>query len=168
MRPTGRTEEGGTIGSYITAAEIVTYTGTILTTAEIDAMIDDAEDEVEETLDVLGATPSTSNALLKAAVRSLVLISILQRYRMDGTKPKTLTVGSTTLSDDVDANIEFLEGAAQRKMDTFVSLQGDLDADLEETIVRVDHEMPSYNLDQSKVREYHDRADETSNQDTDL
>lgn len=155
------------MGSYLTSAEIITYTGTALTTAELDAMILDAEGEMEDLCEAQGALASTSSPLCKAAVIALVKAKILERGIFDGGLLKAMD--RTQFRDDMTP--EYYEQAAQRKIDTYVVLAGggeaSSSANIEETWVRSDHEMPSYNLDQNKIKEYHDKASETSNQDTD-
>jgi hypothetical protein len=155
------------LGSYITAAQMVTYTGSALTTAELEAMITDAEEEVEDRCTVAGVTASTSSYLLKAAVRALVMAAVYDRGIMDGTMLKSL---DRTIFKDVDASK--FEETAQRKIDTFAAIQGGAEQEssesFEETIVREDHQMASLNPDQTIIKEHHDRADETGNQDTDF
>lgn len=155
------------MGSYLTSAEIITYTGTALTTAELNDMIDDAEGELEDLCEVQGATASTSSPLCRAAVIALVKAKILERGIFDGGLLKALD--RTQFRDDMTP--EYYEQVAQRKIDTYVVLAGggeaSSSANIEETIVRKDHEMPTYNLDQNKIKEYHDKATETNNQDTD-
>lgn len=155
------------MGSYITAAKMVVYTGTALTTAEIDEIIGDVEDELEDMVLAKGHTASSSSALLKAAARALFKAEILERGIFDGGILRSIE--KTIFRDDITSGK--LREFAEKKIQDYVDAEGGTEAlsdtDISETVVREDREMPTYNIDQSKIKEYHDRADETNNQDTD-
>lgn len=158
---------------YITYDDVLRYTGTSYSEDDISDMIIEAEDEIEAAISALNLTADPASPLLKAAVRDMVSIHILNRGRMDGSKPRQLITGNLTMMDNVEDHIKYLEERIQSKIDMFAAIesskfvqQGDLDqTEIEETSERADHEMPTYNLDQSKIKEYHDRADDTGNED---
>jgi hypothetical protein len=131
-------------------------------------MILDAEGEMEDLCEAQSALASTTSPLCKAAVIALVKAKILERGIFDGGLLKAMD--RTQFRDDMTP--EYYEQAAQRRIDKYVALAGGGEAasgeSLEETTPRADKEMPTYNLDQSKIKEYHDRADETGNQDSDF
>lgn len=164
-----------TLTKYITYDDVLRYTGTSYDEQDIRDMIIEAESELEARISALGLTADPSSNLLKGAVRDIVTVHLLNRGRMDGSKPRQLITGNLTMMDDVDAHIEYLDTRIQSKIDLFGSLEsgkyvqtGDLDqTSLEETGERADHEMPQYNLDQSTIREYHDKAEDTGNDDPD-
>lgn len=156
------------MGKYITSAQVIVYTGTALTTAEIDEMISDIEGEVEEELEAEGGEEDTTSKLLKRAVECLLKAVILERGILDSTYVKSLPSGPTFEG----LSIADLRNEAAKKIVSYLKKHGGVytssDVAIDETIVRADHEMPDGNLDQSKVKEYHDRASDTGNQDSDF
>ncbi len=158
--------------SYCTYAEIQRATGTALDQTTVEELITEAEVEVEGMVTAMGKTPSSSNTLLKSAVKFFTRAHVARRERDDGTKPNSKSTGAFSQSVNVDASIKDYEDKAARLVELYLKAANgnpysQSDEDFEATIVREDHEMPSYNFDQSKVKEYHDQADETSNQDDD-
>lgn len=164
---------------YISVDDIKRSTGTSYDDNDIAEMIIEAEDELEEEVSARLLTADPLSPLLKGAVKIKVKMELLDRMRMDGTKPKQLISGNLTIIDDNDAQMDRLEAQYKSKLDMYQALNDTPEiiaarlaqitpdtTDLEETVVREDHEMPSYNLDQSKVKEYHDQA-EGGNEDTD-
>jgi hypothetical protein len=154
------------LGSYVTYAQIQKYTGTSLSQTDVDQMIDDSEDELDEYLGMMGCSSSTTSPLLKAAVRALVMASMVERGVLDGGHMRM--VDKNAFREDVTP--EYLRNRARSLMDTYISVYssaGD-DADFSVTTVREDHKMSTYNLDQRQIKEFHDLADDTGNQDTDF
>lgn len=130
-------------------------------------MISDAEDEMEEMCDAAGATASTSSALCKSAVKALVKAEILDRGIFDNQILKALD--RTSFRDDITSEKlrEYAESKVKKYAETYGGADDAYPESIGETIVRQDHEMPEYNPDQSKIKEYHDQASDTNNQDTD-
>jgi len=131
-------------------------------------MIDAAEGEMSETCTSKGVSASTASYLCKAAVKALVKADIIDRGIFDGGILKALD--RTSYRDELTS--EKLRASAESLLERYaVSIGGseiNSSEDISGTIVREDHEMPNINPDQSKIKEYHDRASETGNQDTDL
>jgi hypothetical protein len=159
------------MGSYITAAEVVVFTNSKVSTADINAIIDDAEDEVDDEVVARGGSADTTSKLLKAAVKFTVMAALLERGIFDGTYVDS--IGGITFKNLMSSGmkVEDLRDMAQKKIDLFLTKSGGIwdtsDTAIDETIVREDHEMPDGNLDQSKIKEYHDKATDTGNEDTD-
>lgn len=155
--------------SYCSVAEVQALTGTNLSSSILTTYIALADAEIDAMLAEQYASGSAGSNVLKNASLSLVKVCILERYRIDGTKPNSLTIGDMSMGDNVDAAINGLRASAERMIDLYVKQtlgqdQTSTSASLEDTLVRQDHEMPEMNLDQSTIVEYHDRADETGNQ----
>lgn len=139
-----------------------------MSSTDIEAIITDAEAEVEDMVEAQGGTASATSPLLKAAVKALVKAELMERQIFDGTQVKSLPGGPTFES----LSLQELRDAAQRKVDTFIVHSGGVyessSVSIDETIIRRDNKMPDGHLDQSKVKEYHDRADEVYSEDSDF
>lgn len=130
----------------------------------MDELISEAEAELDAYLADNDTTGSGSSNVLKVAAISLTKSHLLSRYRIDGTKPSSLTIGELSMSDNVDKAIQHFEEKAYRMADMYIRASRGLpwtmtDAvDPEGTVVRKDYQMGQYNNDQSTIREYHDKA----------
>jgi len=148
--------------SYITYTTLENITGSGLGQTILEDLIDMAEADVGLWLTELGGTADTSSTALKNAVKLLSISYLMTRMRMDGTKPASLNLGDIAMSDNIDAAKAELEAKARRTVESYCN--GDTydgsDVDPEATVVRQDHEMGQFQLDQSKVPAYHDKADD--------
>ena len=144
--------------------------GCPLSTTIVNALIDQAEGFIEGLLAKANATGSASSAILKTATIDLTIAYLAKRLRMSNRKVNSRTMGEITLQDNIDAIIAEAKESAREAVELYArSSLGDpwaeSSADAEATVVRQDHAMGSYQLDQSTVKEYHDRADEYGVQD---
>lgn len=158
--------------SYTTYAKMVRMTGTALDQTTVEEFITDSEVDVEGMVRAQDQVPSSSSGLLANAVQCLTHIRIINRERSDETRPSSMSIPGKSVSDNLDNQIRMLQDKAQSLVDSFVvvtkgSPYTQTTAAVQEPVVHTDHEMPSMNLDQSKVPEYHDQASDTGNQDSD-
>ena len=141
-----------------------------VSTTRVNALIDQAEGYIEGLLAEANATGSASSAILKTATVDLTIAYLAKYLRMTMKKTNQMTLGEKTIGDNVDAVISEAKASAKEAVALYIrSSLGDpwseSDADAEATVVRQDHKMSQYQLDQSTVHEYHDRADEYGTQD---
>jgi hypothetical protein len=106
--------------AYSTNAELTLLTGTALSTTIQDAIIAQADREIDARLYEAGLTPPGSDAMLKAASLDLSIAGVMTRARMDGTQPGSLSVGEMTSSDNIDAAIAELKAKASVIIDAYV------------------------------------------------
>jgi len=169
------------MGTYCVALDIEYATGwgdsggedVTISSTIVEAIIANAEGTIEGWLDELNATGSASSAILKTAAIELSVAYLITRLRMANKLGNTVTLGGDTISQNWDAVVSEKKKNARAQVESYArSSLGDpwaaSDADAEATIVRQDHEMGQYQLDQSTVREYHDRADEYGTQDREV
>lgn len=155
--------------TYCSYADILAVTGTDLLQATVETFIGLADNEVDGLLsDNLCSGSSGSNLLQNASI-ALTLKWMCIRGRMDRSMIAGLSIGDLSMSDNPDAAIKMLQENAERAVAQYAAKTlgpSTTDAELSSTLIRQDHEMPEFNLDQSTIVEYHDRADETGNQST--
>ena len=160
--------------TYIAWTAVVHATGSAQGQTVIEAQIDRAENWLAGQLSRLNATADTTNGLLQEAVMERTIANLYVRDQMDGTRPGSITMdGTLTLASNIPAAISHHNKQAADLVESYArATLGDPWAesavDGEATVVRQDHEMGQYQLDQSTVREYHDRADEYGTQDNEV
>lgn len=88
--------------TYCTYTELTYLTGSTLSQTIQEAIINQAEREVDTYLGPFGLSGSTS---VKDATLHLSIAGLFTRYRLDGQKPGSLTLGDYTSTDNIDAAI---------------------------------------------------------------
>jgi hypothetical protein len=96
--------------SNCTTAELVYATGSKYATADLQALIDRADRQIQAKLNAARVTGSGD--AIKEASLSLSTSMLLTRMRMDGTKPASLNLGTLSMSDNIDTAIAALEKRA--------------------------------------------------------
>lgn len=91
--------------AYSTATELKALTGATLADADLEAIIDQADRTIDAKLRIAGIT-GANPADLKAASLEYSIAGLLTRYRLDGTKPASLSVGGLSMSDNIDSAID--------------------------------------------------------------
>lgn len=91
--------------AYSTHTELVSLTGSALTQTELEAIIAQADREIDAVLRIAGISGATSGDL-KAASLEYAIAGVFTRYRLDGTKPASLSVGGLSMSDNIDSAID--------------------------------------------------------------
>lgn len=107
--------------AYTTNAKLTLLTGTALSTTIQDAILAQADREIDAKLYEAGLTPPGSDATLEAASLDLGIAGVFTRHRMDGTQPDSLRVGEVSSSDDIDAAITELKDRAMRLVDAYIA-----------------------------------------------
>jgi hypothetical protein len=148
--------------SYCTYAEVVAGTGTTLAQATVESLITYADAMIDSWLDEWDVTGSASSRL-KVACILLTQAFLMRRRRLDGTQPNSLTIGEMSSSDNNDRAILDLEDRAKSIVDIYIRKTLGLpyketDATIDKMVVRADHAMSAFKLDQNTVPEYHDQA----------
>ena len=157
--------------SYIAYTDVEYATGSALGQTILEAQIDRAEAWLAGQLAKHNATADTTNGILQEAVMERTIAFVYTREQMDGTRPGSQTLdGTLTQTSNIPAAIaHHIKQAEQLVKDYAREELGDpwaeSSVDAEATVVRQDHAMGTYQLDQSTVKEYHDRADEYGTQD---
>lgn len=157
------------MGNYITNAVLTRQSGTTLNTTIQDEMITFAEGELTAKLTAAGESDDYTNNLLKAVATWYSCKYIYNRNKLDGTRPENLSVGGFSIGTNVEAGIKTCQDQGDMFLDAFVKGKAgdpyDQSAvDVAQTVVRDDHRMTTFQLDQSQDVEYHDRADEYGTQ----
>jgi len=107
--------------AYCTNTELTLLTGTTLSTAIQDAIIDQSDREIKAYIKAEGITPPASGDDLKAASLNLSKVGIITHNRMTGTQPKSAKIGDITISDDPDKAIEALTTKAWQSVDAYIA-----------------------------------------------
>ena len=104
--------------SNCTTAELVSATGSTYDTPTLQALIDRADRQINAKL--VANRMSGSGDAIKEASLDLSISMLLTRMRMDGTKPASLNLGSTSMSDNIDEAIKQLEARAWQLVNEFI------------------------------------------------
>lgn len=106
---------------YCTNAKLTQMTGTTLSSTIQDAMILEADYEINGWLYEAGITPPGSDTTLEAASLKLSTALVMTRHRMDGTQPGSLSIGEFSMSDNIDAAITSLREGAKSLVDSYIA-----------------------------------------------
>jgi hypothetical protein len=107
--------------TYCTNAKLTQMTGTALSTTIQDALILEADYEINGWLYQAGLTPPASDTTLEVASLKLSTTLVMTRHRMDGTQPGSLSVGEFSMSDNIDAAIASLRDSARQLVDSYIA-----------------------------------------------
>lgn len=91
--------------AYCTYTEIQNLTGSVLSQTILEAIIAEADREIDGRLALFNLTGS--GGLIKSASIHLSIAGLFTRYRLDGTKPGSLNIGGLSMSDNIDQAIEY-------------------------------------------------------------
>lgn len=106
--------------SYCTPAELISATGSNYPTETLQALIDQADAEIDAKL--MAMRVGGGGSVVKSASLNLSISKLLTRMRMDGTKISTPSLdGTMNLSDDVDRAIATYEKKAWTLIDNYIS-----------------------------------------------
>lgn len=107
--------------SYSTNAKLTQMTGTTLSSTIQDALILEADYEINSYLYAAGLTPPASDTTLEAASLKLSTALVMTRHRMDGTMPGSLNIGDFSMSDNLDGAISELRNGAKLLIDGYIA-----------------------------------------------
>jgi len=107
--------------SYCTTAELVNLTGSGLSSTILQAIIDDADREINAYLAPHGL--GGSGDVCKTASLKLSRAGLMQYHRLSGIQPKSVSIGDTTSQDDPDVAIAALRKEAFQVLDLWISTQ---------------------------------------------
>ena len=110
--------------AYCTNAELTSLTGTSLTTAVQDAIIDQSDREIKARLALADISAPASDDTLKAASLNLSIAGVFTRLRADGSKPSSLKVGDISMGDNIDAAISELKNRAWESVTAYIRSNG--------------------------------------------
>ena len=108
--------------SYCTTAELVNLTGSGLSSTILQAIIDDADREINAYLAPHGLAGSANDACKTASLK-LSRAGLMQYHRLSGIQPKSVSIGDTTSQDDPDVAIKALRAEAFDLLNQWVSTQ---------------------------------------------
>lgn len=143
--------------TYVTVEVIRALSGTKIITADLQAMIDDAEAEVDARLAAAGVAGIPGDPTLRAAATCLTQVRIFNRGRLDGSHPDSRTMGTASGSITLSMNIGTAISQEQAKAEALISsyiavrLNAARAADAQyERADRVDANIPAFRLDRSR------------------
>ena len=135
--------------AYCVAADVKVYVGTVVSDADLTAMITDSDSEISAYLAARGGVTPSSGAG-KAASVLLTRAKVAERFQMTGENPAGYSCGDYSQSGSVDqlGQAKLLRDAAEKILNDEVNR---LNANYTEAadITRVDAIMPDFKLDQS-------------------
>ena len=107
--------------AYSLHTELANLTGSALSQTILEAIIAQSDREIDAKLRRAGIT-GANPADLKAVSLEYSIAGVFTRYRLDGTKPASLSLGGLSMSDNIDSAIdehrkagdEILEGVIKR------------------------------------------------------
>ena len=105
--------------AYCTYTEIQALTGSTLTSTDLEAIIAEADREIDAILAFHSLSGGTDGGIKSASIK-LSLCGVITRGRMDGTRPRTIQIGDMMLSDDPDTAIKELRASALATVSKFV------------------------------------------------
>lgn len=91
--------------AYSLYTELANLTGSSLAQAVLEAIIAQSDRAIDAKLRIAGISGGNTNDL-KAASLEYSIAGVLTRYRLDGTKPASLSMGGLSMSDNIDAAID--------------------------------------------------------------
>jgi len=158
--------------AYSAYTDIQNATGTTLSQSILESFIARADRQIDAWLKQKYETGTAGNDILKEASIELAQAFLIFRGTTDSSRPRSLSIGDLQMSNDPMQEIEYHTTAAKALVDAYIADKNgnpdvESEADIEETTVRADHIMGDMQLDQSTVKEYHDRADEYGTDDPD-
>jgi hypothetical protein len=101
-----------------TYTELANLTGSTLSQTVLEAIINQAEREVDSFLAPYGLSGSTA---VKGATLHLSIAGLFTRYRLDGQKPGSLTLGDYTTTDNIDAAIATHRNEGNRLLNLYAT-----------------------------------------------
>jgi len=107
--------------SYCTTTDLVNLTGSSLSSTILQAIIDDADREINAYLAPYGLSGG-GDACTTASLK-LSRAGLMQYHRLSGIQPKSVSVGDTTSQDDPDVAIAALRKEAFQVLDLWISTQ---------------------------------------------
>lgn len=110
--------------AYCTNAELTALTGTSLSTDILDAIIAQADREINARLSRADISAPASDDILKAASLNISKAGIITHDRMSGAKTSSIKVGDISMSDNFDAAISSLYAKAWESVDSYIKSNG--------------------------------------------
>lgn len=90
--------------AYSTVAELRALTGTTMDDADLEQMIAQADRSIDAQLRKAGVRRVNPEDL-KMVSLEYAIAGLFTRYRLDGTKPASLSLGDVSMSDSIDSAI---------------------------------------------------------------
>ena len=109
---------------YCTNTELTALTGTSLSTDIQDAIIAQADREINARIRRAGLSTPASDDTLKAASLNISKAGIITHDRMSGAKTSSIKVGDISMSDNLDAAISSLYTKAWESVDSYIKSNG--------------------------------------------
>ena len=110
--------------AYCTNTELTSLTGTSLSTDIQDAIIAQADREINARIARADLTAPASDDILKAASLNISKAGIITHDRMSGAKTSSIKVGDISMSDNLDAAISSLYAKAWESVDSYIKSNG--------------------------------------------
>lgn len=107
--------------AYCEYTDIQYMTGTTLSQTIIEAIIAQSDREIDGILSKVDLSGSATG-LIKAASIELSIAGIITRHRMDGTMPSSIAIGGLTMSDNLDASINYHRELGLKYVQDFIDV----------------------------------------------
>lgn len=107
--------------AYCTNYELTLLSGTTLSITIQDAIIAQADREIDTLIGAAGLSPPASDDTLKAASLNLSKAGIITHNLMTQTQTKSVKVGDITIQDDPDKLIEALTAKAMASVSAYIA-----------------------------------------------
>jgi len=109
---------------YSTYDDVVALTGTSLTQAEVEKLIEVADEEINSVLSREGISINTSSPPTQIYLASLYLSSalVLERQRTDITMPDSMRLGDLSVSLELEKHIQSYRKMAKETLAQYISL----------------------------------------------
>lgn len=145
--------------AYCTVADVKVYVGTVVSDADLGAMITDADSEIGAFFLARGSvTPGTAAA--KQASILLVRAKVAERFNVTGENPTSFSYpdySQSGVSDHFTSGKDLADRAYQIMRDELN--RQDVPYMAQEDIQRADAVMPDFKLDQSDLPEFYTETD---------
>ena len=105
---------------YCSVEDLMNATSSTLGRVPMALMVEDATRIVKSKLLLNGMVGSTGTSI-QAATLNYAVVGLLTRYRMDGTKPASLSIGEFSASDTIDNMIKELKERADKLIKEYCS-----------------------------------------------
>jgi len=111
--------------TYSTTAELVSLTGSPLSSAILQAIIDQADRDIVSQLRLANISAPGSDDDLKAASLKLSIAGVVRRGQLDGSKPvSSIRIGDISTSEDPDEAIRQLTESAGKNIEAYIMSHG--------------------------------------------
>jgi hypothetical protein len=108
---------------YVTVEEFATFVGSTSPRLTLAVVVENASAEITERLKYAGISGG-GGSTIKNVCMKLATADLITRYRMDGTKPESLTIGVISMKDGIDSAASTLRSDAYDLLTKYIEDNG--------------------------------------------